>query len=144
MSRKPGFYYNLGFVLLMALKLVVDDLGTFFSVVCLNSVTYPRFLLTIVGHLIWQTFIIMYVNTVFLILRWKYSLKNKINQDRHCWPYRIRQVIRLHPSNDGLIFVTFMPRNVTPLNRLIDKNVIRITKLYYRKYLLTYFSRVTL
>lgn len=37
---------------------------------------------------------------------------------------------------DGSIFVIYMPPNVTPLIQPMDQNVIRITKLYYKKHLL--------
>lgn len=40
-------------------------------------------------------------------------------------------------SPDGLITVMFMPPNVTPLIQPMDQNVIRITKLFYRKILLS-------
>ncbi|XP_066261193.1 jerky protein homolog-like [Euwallacea similis] len=40
-------------------------------------------------------------------------------------------------SNDGNIFAFYMPPNVTPLIQPMDKNVIRITKLYYRSSLLS-------
>lgn len=40
-------------------------------------------------------------------------------------------------SPDGLITVLFMPPNVTPLIQPMDQNVIRITKLFYRKNLLS-------
>lgn len=39
-------------------------------------------------------------------------------------------------SEDGNIFVVYMPPNVTPLIQPMDQNVIRITKLYYRSALL--------
>ncbi|XP_053954302.1 jerky protein homolog-like [Anastrepha ludens] len=39
-------------------------------------------------------------------------------------------------SEDGLILTMFMPPNVTPLIQPMDQNVIRITKLYYRNFLL--------
>ncbi|XP_049306995.1 jerky protein homolog-like [Bactrocera dorsalis] len=37
---------------------------------------------------------------------------------------------------DGSIFVMYMPPNVTPLIQPMDQNVIRLTKLYYKKHLL--------
>lgn len=37
---------------------------------------------------------------------------------------------------DGSIFAIYMPPNVTPLIQPMDQNVIRITKLYYKKHLL--------
>lgn len=43
-----------------------------------------------------------------------------------------------HPSaeelktSDGMIFVMFMPPNVTPLIQPMDQNVLRLTKLFYR------------
>ncbi|XP_053948962.1 jerky protein homolog-like [Anastrepha ludens] len=37
---------------------------------------------------------------------------------------------------DGSIFVIYMPPNVTPLIQPMDQNVIRLTKLYYKKHLL--------
>ncbi|XP_031344576.1 jerky protein homolog-like [Photinus pyralis] len=48
-----------------------------------------------------------------------------------------------HPSADelktpnGAIFTMFMPPNVTPLIQPMDQNVLRLTKLYYRKSLLS-------
>lgn len=39
-------------------------------------------------------------------------------------------------TDDGSIFVVYMPPNVTPLIQPMDQNVIRITKLYYKKHLL--------
>lgn len=48
-----------------------------------------------------------------------------------------------HPSaeqlktKDGMIFVMFMPPNVTPLIQPMDQNILRLTKLYYRNSLLT-------
>lgn len=39
-------------------------------------------------------------------------------------------------SENGNIFVVYMPPNVTPLIQPMDQNVIRITKLYYRSALL--------
>ena len=40
-------------------------------------------------------------------------------------------------TEDGGIFVIYMPPNVTPLIQPMDQNVIRITKLNYRKHLLS-------
>lgn len=40
-------------------------------------------------------------------------------------------------TNDGSIFVMFMPPNVTPLIQPMDQNVLRLTKLYYRNSLLS-------
>ncbi|XP_066260464.1 jerky protein homolog-like [Euwallacea similis] len=40
-------------------------------------------------------------------------------------------------SEDGSIFVMYMPPNVTPLIQHMDQNAIRLTKLYYRKFLLS-------
>lgn len=40
-------------------------------------------------------------------------------------------------SKDGSIFVMYMPPNVTPLIQPMDQNVIRLTKLHYRKFLLS-------
>lgn len=40
-------------------------------------------------------------------------------------------------SKDGMIFVIFMPPNVTPLIQPLDQNVLRLTKLYYRNSLLS-------
>lgn len=40
-------------------------------------------------------------------------------------------------TTNGSIFVMFMPPNVTPLIQPMDQNVLRLTKLYYRKGLLT-------
>lgn len=40
-------------------------------------------------------------------------------------------------TRDGSITTMFMPPNVTPLIQPMDQNAIRITKLYYRKYLLS-------
>lgn len=40
-------------------------------------------------------------------------------------------------SDDGLITTMFMPPNVTPLIQPMDQNAIRITKLFYRRNLLT-------
>lgn len=37
---------------------------------------------------------------------------------------------------DGSIFAIYMPPNVTPLIQPMDQNVIRLTKLYYKKHLL--------
>lgn len=48
-----------------------------------------------------------------------------------------------HPSaeqlktSDGMIFVMFMPPNVTPLIQPMDQNVLRLTKLFYRNSLLS-------
>ncbi|XP_017491045.1 PREDICTED: jerky protein homolog-like, partial [Rhagoletis zephyria] len=39
-------------------------------------------------------------------------------------------------TTDGSIFVVYMPPNVTPLIQPMDQNVIRLTKLYYKKHLL--------
>lgn len=39
-------------------------------------------------------------------------------------------------TDDGSIFVMYMPPNVTPLIQPMDQNTIRITKLYYRQTLL--------
>lgn len=41
-------------------------------------------------------------------------------------------------SNDGKIFVMFMPPNVTPLIQPMDQNVLRLTKLQYRNSLLSF------
>ena len=41
-------------------------------------------------------------------------------------------------SADGSISVLYMPPNVTPLIQPMDQNAIRITKLFYRKNLLTH------
>lgn len=38
---------------------------------------------------------------------------------------------------DGAIFVMYMPPNVTPLIQPMDQNILRLTKLYYRKSLLS-------
>ena len=40
-------------------------------------------------------------------------------------------------SRDGSIFVMYMPPNVTSLIQPMDQNIIRLTKLYYRKFLLS-------
>lgn len=40
-------------------------------------------------------------------------------------------------SSDGMIFVMFMPPNVTPLIQPMDQNVLRLTKLFYRNSLLS-------
>lgn len=40
-------------------------------------------------------------------------------------------------TSDGAIFVIYMPPNVTPLIQPMDQNVLRLTKLYYRKSLLS-------
>lgn len=40
-------------------------------------------------------------------------------------------------SEDGMIFVMFMPPNVTPLIQPLDQNILRLTKLYYRNNLLS-------
>ncbi|XP_066252988.1 jerky protein homolog-like [Euwallacea similis] len=40
-------------------------------------------------------------------------------------------------SEDGSIFVMYMPPNVSPLIQPMDQNAIRLTKLYYRKFLLS-------
>lgn len=40
-------------------------------------------------------------------------------------------------TEDGLIFAVFMPPNVTPLIQPMDQNILRLTKLYYRKSLLS-------
>lgn len=40
-------------------------------------------------------------------------------------------------SKEGSIFVMYMLPNVTPLIQPMDQNVIRLTKLYYRKFLLS-------
>lgn len=40
-------------------------------------------------------------------------------------------------TDDGAICVMYMPPNVTPLIQPMDQNVIRLTKLHYRKNLLT-------
>ncbi|XP_031334645.1 jerky protein homolog-like [Photinus pyralis] len=48
-----------------------------------------------------------------------------------------------HPSAeelktaDGMIFVMFLPPNVTPLLQPMDQNILRLTKLYYRNSLLS-------
>lgn len=39
-------------------------------------------------------------------------------------------------SEDGSIFVMYMPPNVTPLIQPMDQNIIRLTKLHYRTYML--------
>lgn len=41
-------------------------------------------------------------------------------------------------TEDGAIYVMFMPPNVTPLIQPMDQNVLRLTKLYYRNNLLKY------
>lgn len=40
-------------------------------------------------------------------------------------------------TKDGMIFVKFLPPNVTSLIQPIDQNVLRLTKLYYRNSLLS-------
>lgn len=40
-------------------------------------------------------------------------------------------------TSDGAIFVMYMPPNVTPLIQPMDQNALRLTKLYYRKSLLS-------
>ncbi|XP_050300542.1 jerky protein homolog-like [Anthonomus grandis grandis] len=40
-------------------------------------------------------------------------------------------------TSDGHIFVVYMPPNVTPLIQPLDQNILRITKLFYRKGLLS-------
>ncbi|XP_066137377.1 jerky protein homolog-like [Euwallacea fornicatus] len=40
-------------------------------------------------------------------------------------------------SRDGSIFVMYMPPNVTSIIQPMDQNIIRLTKLYYRKFLLS-------
>lgn len=39
-------------------------------------------------------------------------------------------------STDGKFSVMYMPPNVTPLIQPMDQNIIKLTKLYYRNYLL--------
>lgn len=41
-------------------------------------------------------------------------------------------------TEDGAIFVMFMPPNVTPLIQPMDQNALRLTKLHYRNRLLKY------
>lgn len=41
-------------------------------------------------------------------------------------------------TEDGAIFVMFMPPNVTPLIQPMDQNALRLTKLFYRNRLLKY------
>ncbi|KAJ8932296.1 hypothetical protein NQ314_014789 [Rhamnusium bicolor] len=41
-------------------------------------------------------------------------------------------------SDDGCIFAMYMPHNVTPLIQPMDQNVIKVTKLFYRKNLLSH------
>jgi hypothetical protein len=51
---------------------------------------------------------------------------------------------RAHPpaeelrTSDGMIFVMYMPPNLTPLIQPMDQNALRLTKLYYRKSLLSH------
>ncbi|XP_066259645.1 jerky protein homolog-like [Euwallacea similis] len=40
-------------------------------------------------------------------------------------------------TEDGMIFVKFLPPNVTPLLQPMDQNILRLTKVYYRKSLLS-------
>lgn len=41
-------------------------------------------------------------------------------------------------THDGMIFTVYLPPNVTALIQPMDQNVLRLTKLYYRKSLLSY------
>ncbi|XP_045464241.1 jerky protein homolog-like [Harmonia axyridis] len=40
-------------------------------------------------------------------------------------------------SSDGIIFTVYMPPNVTPLIQPMDQNILRLTKLHYRRSLLS-------